>query len=147
MEIARARGYRTRAGNAGTDGVSRRALGPTGFAVVGVRVEIDFAAVARVAVAVSKTRVTGAYAANAQCAIRGCMGESALVATAAAIVGISILVRFAAVGYVIVAIAERFLAIGDVAFANRLRIGRADGRPVRLVLAHGRARAAVVHTL
>jgi len=93
-------------------------------------------------VAILEADVTLAKGTNTRGARRRCMGNDALIPTAAAVVWIDVLVGFAAVRSNLITIAVRFLAIRDAALPVDAR-----GSSVRLIRALGSAGTAVVHAL
>ena len=115
--------------------------------IVRIRLEIDFATVIWVTVAVGKTGIARTYATYAQCALRGRVGSHALCAATAAIVRVAVRVGFTTVGDVAVAITKRALTIGNAALADCPRVRLAGGCTVGLVWALVGANAAVIYAL
>ena len=142
LEGAGARSHLADPGDTGAYRVGRGAFVSAGGAVIDVGVHVGFTTVRGASVAVRPTGVARADTAHAERALCGGVGNAAFDAAAATVAGVVILVRFAAVGAVLVAVAIRSRAVADAAdprCANRRAVG-----PVRT---YRGAVAAVVHAL
>lgn len=142
LETTRARSHLARAANARTYGIGGRAFGPACAAIVDIRIQINFAAVGSDAVAVRKTRVASANAADTRVAHRSGVRnlKIAIVATASAVIRITIRVSFATIGGVAVTIGERRCAGGNAADS-----GFAGGSAISFIWADVTASGAIVH--
>ena len=139
LEVTRAGRYRTYSSDAGSHRIGGRTLGTASITIGRIRLEIDFATISRVPVAIGEARVAGAYSAHTQSALWGRMSDNALVTADATVVRIAVRVGLATVGNIAVTIAKRAQAIGNAANSSL-----ADGGSIGLILANSAASIAVV---
>jgi len=139
---ARGAGNSTTAGRASGSTTRSRALGAAGIAIVNIGVEVDFAAVGRIAVAILEACVACAHGASAVAAGGSCVGKRALGAAGIAVVDVGLEVDLAAVGVV------RGVAISKARSACAHRASAADATGSGIgERALGAAAAAIVRVI